>query len=300
MLNRFPIISLFVAVTLGVHAACAVLFRLSQLGPEPFAQLPLAVIVFFGILFLAPFMTLLERLEPSSKLASISLATATNLALWLVLKDALPGAELYILAPLAGVALALALPKLFGKHAPMLAAMSVYTVCTLLANYTFDSFLPVPLGRSLPFLDEGLVNVGTLFFGITFTQRDRIHHYGRRYVYAMIFTAAVANIITALSLGTPLRYVFVGFTAIIISEAADTEMYQRFIDKSWWTRVATSNAVSIPIDTILFTVLAFYGAEWATPQWMITVIVTDIFVKLIVGFLAAIRIAGVRSPRAVT
>ena len=295
MLNRLstnlPIVSLLVAVTLGIQGACAVLFRLSQFGESPLAQLPVAVIVFFGVLFLSPLLTLLDRLEPPTKVLSLILAALANLALWFILKDAVPGAQLYSLAPTVAAALALVVPALFGEDTPMLAAMSVYIVCTLLANYTFDSFIPLP--------GYGLVNVGTLFFGITFTQRDRIHQYGRRYVYAMIFTAAVANIVTALSLGTPLRYVFVGFVAILLSEAADTEVYQRFIDKSWWTRVATSNAVSIPIDTVLFTVLAFYGAEWATGAWMTEVIVTDIVVKLIVGFLAAIRIAGIGSRQRV-
>lgn len=289
MLNRssLPIVSLFVAVTLGIQAACAVLFRLSQFGESPLAQLPVAVIVFFGALFLSPLLTLLGRLEPLTKFLSLALAALANLGLWFVLKDALPGAQLYILVPSVAATLALTVPSLFGKHAPMLAAMSVYIICTLLANYTFDSFIPLK--------GYGLINVGTLFFGITFTQRDRIHKYGRRYVYAMIFTAAAANIITALSLETPLRYVLVSFAAILLSEAADTETYQRFIDKGWWTRVATSNAVSIPIDTVLFTVLAFYGAEWATGAWMTEVIVTDIVVKLIVGFLAAVRIARLSS-----
>ena len=290
MLNRLSTnlpIALFVAVTLGIQGACAALFRLSQFGESPLAQLPVAVIVFFGALFLTPLLRLLDRLEPPTKVLGLVLAALANLALWFVLKDAVPGAQLYILAPGVAATLALTVPRLFGKHTPMLAAMSVYIVCTLLANYTFDSFIPLK--------GYGLINVGTLFFGITFTQRDRIHQYGRRCVYAMIFTAAVANIITALSLETPLRYVFVGFAAILLSEAADTEVYQRFIDKSWWTRVATSNAVSIPIDTVLFTVLAFYGAEWATPSWMSEVIITDIVVKLIVGFLAAVRIAGIGS-----
>ena len=87
----------------------------------------------------------------------------------------------------------------------------------------------------------------------------------------MVGVAAVANVITALSLNTPLRYVAVGFLAIILSEVADTEVYQRLLKRRWLTRVAASNAVSIPIDTVGFTLLAFYGAAWATAAWMIEV-----------------------------
>jgi uncharacterized integral membrane protein (TIGR00697 family) len=106
----------------------------------------------------------------------------------------------------------------------------------------------------------------------------------------MIFVAAALNVLTALSLGTPLRYVAVGFAAILISEAADTEVYQRFIKRRWLTRVATSNAVSIPLDTVIFTVFAFYGASFATPSWMLEVVVTDIALKFIVGTLAALHL----------
>src|SRR5690606_34935830 len=143
--------------------------------------------------------------------------------------------------------------------------------CTLLANYTLDSFLP--LG------DFFLLNVGTLFFGITFTQRDRVHRYGRRAVYLTILVAASANVVLAASLGTPLRYVAVSFLSIVLAESADTEIFQRLRDRRWLTRVASSNAVSAPLDTLIFTLLAFWGEDFATPAWLTQVIVTDVLVK---------------------
>src|SRR5690625_5084077 len=69
----------------------------------------------------------------------------------------------------------------------MLSAMTVYSACTVLANYTLDSFLPVA--------DFFLVNVGTFFFGVTFMQRDRVHAFGRRNVYRMIWFAGLANVL---------------------------------------------------------------------------------------------------------
>ena len=287
-MRQLPFInsSSYVLLSLLVQLGCFLLFKLSQFGQAPFAQLPIAVILFFGALFVAPFLALGAKLEVTPRLISAALAILLSLIVSQFLEGMVPGGGLYILAPLTGMVLAELLPQVFKTRAPMLAAMLVYIVCTLLANYTFDSFLPLPL--------YGLVNVGTLFFGITFTQRDRVHQYGRRYAYAMIGVAAVANVLTALSLETPLRYVAVGFLAIILSEVADTEVYQRLLKRRWLTRVAASNAVSIPIDTVVFTLLAFYGAEWATAAWMTEVIATDIVVKLIVGFLAAIRIWGTR------
>jgi hypothetical protein len=109
------------------------------------------------------------------------------------------------------------------------------------------------------------------------------------------------NVVTALCLGTPLRYFVVAFAAILLSETADTEVYQRFVTRSWWTRVARSNLVSIPIDTIVFTVFAFTGESFATPLWMLEVILTYPMVKLLVGFVAALRVGwGERRERILT
>jgi uncharacterized PurR-regulated membrane protein YhhQ (DUF165 family) len=108
----------------------------------------------------------------------------------------------------------------------------------------------------------------------------------------MIGLAAVANVLMSLHLGTPLRYVFVGFLAIVLSETADTEVYARLLHRRWFTRVASSNAVSAPLDTLIFTTLAFAGEEFATPVWMLQVIVTDVVVKYGSGLLAALQIVG--------
>jgi len=48
--------------------------------------------------------------------------------------------------------------------------------------------------------------------------------------------------------------------------------------------------VSAPIDTILFTVLAFAGAPFATAGWMVQVIVTDVVVKYASGFATALAL----------
>ena len=123
-----------------------------------------------------------------------------------------------------------------------------------------------------------------------FTQRDRIHQFGRKYAYLAIGLAVIANIIAAWYLHTPWRFILVSFLALSLSELTDTEIYQRFIKRSWWTRVATSNAISIPVDSIIFTTLAFFGEAYATPTWMTQVIITDILVKMIIGLIVALGI----------
>ena len=54
----------------------------------------------------------------------------------------------------------------------MVPSMTIYILAVLAANYTATWFIPLPI--------FGMVSVGTLIFGITFTQRDRVHRYGRR------------------------------------------------------------------------------------------------------------------------
>ena len=289
----------FVFTTIVANIGCLLLLYLSQFSQEgnPFTQLPLTVVILFGALFtglIFPLGKLLKEQGANLWLVA-ALSLSANVLVALVLErvsinspaesiHAVQGAWWYVLAPVTAMSLAHFYTYLFKKHADLLTAMTVYIVCTLLANFTLDSFLPLP--------QVGLISVGTLFFGITFTQRDRVHQYGRQKAYLMIFIAAIANVILALLLATPLRFVIVSFAAIVISEVADTEVYQRFIKQSWITRVAASNAVSIPLDTIIFTFFAFYGQPWATASWMIEVIATDIIVKLVVGFLAAIRLVS--------
>ena len=262
----------------AVFAGASLLLWMAGFGSSPPERLPYAALAFFGALF-------------GDALAH-SLRRETRLALvvGIVATVALPLAGLplrHLAAPLATLILGSALAALPERLRQMLGAMSVYVTATLLANYTFDAFLP--LG---PWL---LVNVGTLFFGVTFTQRDRVHRFGRRAVYAMILAAAALNVAVALSLATPLRYVAVSFLAIVVSEAADTEVYQRLIKRRWLVRVLSSNAVSAPIDTILFTVLAFAGAPFATATWMVQVISTDVLVKYASGFVTALTLLSSRT-----
>lgn len=283
---RSPVTSilLFTLVGLATQAGCVLLLWLSSFGQDPFPRLPLPVIVMFGALAAGPLESLARAMPRPGFGFALVLSVAAN-ALYLASVTATPSGDVrYLAAPATALLLALVFRCLPGRWGSMLPAMTVFIVATVLANYTFDSFLP--LG------DFFLVNVGTFFFGVTFTQRDRLHRFGRRWVYLMILLAAVANVLVALHLGTPLRYVFVGFLAIVLSETADTEIYARLLGRPWFTRVASSNAVSAPLDTVIFTVLAFAGESFATVGWMIQVIVTDVLVKYASGLLAAVQIVA--------
>lgn len=191
-------------------------------------------------------------------------------------------------------------------------AAVLYTCAVLLANLTATLFLPFEIAPGTGIL----VSVGTLVFGITFTQRDRMHQLGRPFVYKVIFITAVLNLFMLLSLkfmwGNALlgfleqrdwnwfheavamlmengwRVFLASFLAIIIAEAADTEIFHLYRDRSWIGRVTRSNAVSIPIDSVLFNLIAFAGSSFFPAVVLAKVILGEIVAKFLVGILYAL------------
>lgn len=160
----------------------------------------------------------------------------------------------------------------------MILSMSIYIVAVLVANYTATWFIPLPL--------FGMLSVGTLVFGVTFTQRDRVHRFGRKPVYLMIFIAALGMVLESLFLGVEWRIIMASFIAIVLSETADTEVYQRLLKRSWIQRVIGSNLVSIPLDSLLFNLLAFAGVF--QPAMLAAIIFGEIVTKFATGALAAL------------
>lgn len=156
-------------------------------------------------------------------------------------------------------------------------SMLIYITAVLVANYTATWFIPMPI--------FGLVSVGTLVFGITFTQRDRVHRYGRRPVYIMIFGAALGMVCESIFLGVEWRIIVASFIAIVLSETADTEVYQKLLHRSWMQRVAGSNLISIPLDSLLFNLIAFAGVF--DHVMLAGIIFGEIVAKFSTGTLAA-------------
>lgn len=172
-------------------------------------------------------------------------------------------------------------PEQFPQIHPMLLIHSlIYILAVLIANYTTtpEWFISLPI--------FGLVPLGTFIFGITFTQRDRLHQFGRPAVYGTIAIAALANVIMSSILHVDIRIIFASFVAIILAETADTEVYHRLLSRSWMVRVAGSNAVSIPLDTLLFNTIAFLGV--LKPIEVVAVMVGDIIVKYAIGAVTAL------------
>jgi queuosine precursor transporter len=128
------------------------------------------------------------------------------------------------------------------------------------------------------------VDMGTFIYPITFTLRDVVHKaLGKRLARTVIVTAAAVNLFMVLYLQwaaraptadayplgaefeavlAPLwRITIASIVAEVVSELVDTEVYHWFVrrvtTRFQWARVAVSNAVSIPIDNVIFAVGAF-------------------------------------------
>jgi len=154
----------------------------------------------------------------------------------------------------------------------------IYVLVTLGANYTAAWFIPFPI--------FGQVAVGTFIFGVTFTQRDRLHHAGRQWVYGTIVIAALANVLMSAWLAVPMRIIVASFLAIVLAETADTEIYQKLLRYPWLVRVAGSNAVSVPLDTLLFTLVAFAGVLSTTE--IVALLFGETITKYAIGIVVAL------------
>jgi len=131
------------------------------------------------------------------------------------------------------------------------------------------------------------MDAGTFIYPITFTLRDLAHKIlGVKGVRALIFSAAAINLFMAIffwfvSTLTPdtvagssdawgrvlapvWRITVASILAEIVSELTDTEIYRMWVERVThryqWARVLVSNSISVPIDSLLFSFLAFYGS----------------------------------------
>ncbi len=162
---------------------------------------------------------------------------------------------------------------------------------------------------------------GTLIYPFTFTLRDLVHKVaGVTAARVLIFTAAGINIVMALLfwvvaelpadltvgpqtefgivLSPVYRIVLASIVAEVVSELIDTEVYRawvrRFADRLQWGRVLTSNAVSVPIDSVIFAVIAFAGAIPAAA--VVAIIWGNILVKGLVTVISTPWIYLVKPP----
>jgi uncharacterized integral membrane protein (TIGR00697 family) len=148
------------------------------------------------------------------------------------------------------------------------------------------------------------IDAGTFIYPITFTLRDLAHKtLGIAGTRVLIFTAAAVNIIMAaafaftawlpadpavgpqteyaLVLSPVWRIVFASIIAEVTAELIDTEVYRLWVERVTtryqWARVLVSNAVSVPLDSALFVIIAFAGTM--PTAVLVSILVANVLIK---------------------
>ena len=165
--------------------------------------------------------------------------------------------------------------------------VGLYLACTLIANIA-SLRIVIFAGFS--------IDAGTLIYPLTFTLRDLIHKIGgTQTAKATIYTGAGVNVLMVLYfwwvssapadmevgpqsewstvLGPQWRIVTASIIAMLIAELIDTYVYQKWVIrygyKFQWGRVLSSNTISSPIDSLVFSFVAFYGLIPIEVVWSI-------------------------------
>lgn len=170
----------------------------------------------------------------------------------------------------------------------LLTAATAYCSAIVLANVMSVRLVTV-LGYE--------VDAGTLVYPLTFTLRDVVHKTAGRQVARVVvalgagLTAlgavllwAAAQLDPVIGAGvstdqfgavlTPVvRITIASIVAQVLAELIDTEVYHRYVQRfgtrSQWGRVLSSNAISVPVDSVVFVAIAFWGTVPASIAWSI-------------------------------
>ena len=155
--------------------------------------------------------------------------------------------------------------------------------------YIFFSLAGNIAATKVTYFGSMVMDAGFIY-SLTFTWRDLIHkQLGQRAAITTIWLAAAINLLAALYFqivvmmpaqidwaasggqsaweflfSLQMRITLASILTALIAELIDTKVYQlwtRGRRAGWpqWTRVAVSNSVSIPVDSLLFPIIAFAG-----------------------------------------
>lgn len=163
------------------------------------------------------------------------------------------------------------------------------------------------------------VDAGTFIYPVTFTLRDLVHkRVGKSAARSVIILAAGINLFMSAFfsfcswlpsdpswglasefsriLGPIWRIVIASITAEIISELVDTEIYHLWVTRVTRRfqamRVLTSNAVSVPLDSLIFCWGAFGGLLPTATVW--SIVISNLIIKGLISFVSLPAIYLVR------
>ena len=173
----------------------------------------------------------------------------------------------------------------------------IYVVIGMLSNISSLRIVEV-LGISM--------DAGTLLYPLTFTLRDLIHKKSdKKTAIHIVYIGVVMNLLMFIvffivsklpadmlvgdqkEFGQVLvaswRIIIASIVAMFIAEIADSQIYQWYADKFkkyQFMRVLTSNFISVPLDSIIVTLIAFYGVM--PNSVLISITLVNIAIKYII------------------
>ena len=179
----------------------------------------------------------------------------------------------------------------------LLSFSTIYVVIGMLSNISSLRIIKV-LGISM--------DAGTLLYPLTFTLRDLIHKKSdKKTALHIVYIGVVMNLLMFIvffivsklpadmlvgeqkEFGQVLvgswRIVLASIVAMFISEVVDSEIYQWYaykFKKYQFMRVLTSNFISVPLDSIVVTLIAFYGVM--PNSVLISITLVNIAIKYII------------------
>jgi len=166
----------------------------------------------------------------------------------------------------------------------------------LVGSYIAAQMVSDIASLKIAFLAGFSIDAGTFIYPVTFTIRDLIHkRLGKQAARTVVILAAAINlfmagyfqVVTMLApdpswpldaaytaiLGPVWRIVIASIIAELASELIDTEAYHYWTTKvtkrHQWSRVLVSNAISVPVDSLLFCWGAFAFALEPGVIWSI-------------------------------
>ena len=188
-----------------------------------------------------------------------------------------------------------------------LSFISIIIIGSYIACQMISNIASVKIANVLNLAVDG----GTFLYPLAFTIRDMSHKtIGKKNTQKLILVSAIINIFTPiyfyivanipadsswqfneafqLTLSPVLRISIASIVGSTIAELVDTEIYHFFVTKITkryqWLRVLISNAFSIPVDNLLFVIIAFYGA--LPFEALVGIFVFNFFVKYAVTIIS--------------
>ncbi|MGL4758404.1 MAG: VUT family protein [Patescibacteria group bacterium] len=158
----------------------------------------------------------------------------------------------------------------------------LYIFTIVMSNY-FASTIVINLPGTFA------LTLGTIIFSLVFVLRDYIHRFGKKYIYTLISLALIISGIVNFSTQVPIQIVIASALGLFFGEATDTEVFERLAKFNWLTRALTSNAVSVPLDSLIFNTIAFSATDLQSSIPILTS--ADIVYKLVISIVVSLGIA---------